>query len=331
MEASWQGQRCRSGTAHASIAQKDAILKRKRSDAAVVQPRADGGRFAVPPPKRQLLVRPAPQRASREADVVQSRFDAYVIESQQKTAAMQAQHAAALQNLDSQLKQKHKEMLAMRMRHRNQQRGHIGHLEVPSLREKKMQGGGSAPTLLKTSQKIETALTDQFANLDVRARALYQHHRRHPEDYLLITTAALNSRGTFEELCRTHPEWLHPRQRAVIQTIEKAWTLDQCLGIRVHCKVGHREKYQTLIHLLGKIYNSRTRQWVPKEIMGAGSKLYLPSLKSKNAVNGHRDQLHAIIPLLQNKDGTSCWTDLLALIEETIRLDREHGNLQSRT
>jgi hypothetical protein len=156
MEASWQGQRCRSGTAHASIAQKDAILKGKRSDAAVVQPRADGGRFAAPPPKRQLPVRPAPQRASREADVVQSRFDAYIIESQQKTAAMQAQHAAALQNLDSQLKQKHKEMLAMRMRHRNQQRGHIRHLEVPSFRDKKMQGGGSAPTLLKMSRKIET-------------------------------------------------------------------------------------------------------------------------------------------------------------------------------
>jgi hypothetical protein len=165
----------------------------------------------------------------------------------------------------------------------------------------------------------------------VRARALYQHYRRHPEDYLLITTAALNSRGTFEELCRTHPEWLHPRQRAVIQAIEKAWTQDQCLGIQVHCKVGHGEKYQTLIHLLGKTYNSRTKQWIPKEIMGAGSKVYLPSLKSKNAMNGHRDQLHAIIPLLQNKDGTSCWTDLPALIEETIRLDREHGYLQSRT
>jgi hypothetical protein len=55
MEASWQGQRCRSGTPHASIAQKDAILKRKRSDAAVVQPRADGGRFAAPPLKSVTL------------------------------------------------------------------------------------------------------------------------------------------------------------------------------------------------------------------------------------------------------------------------------------
>jgi hypothetical protein len=221
-------------------------------------------------------------------------------------------------------------MLALRMKHRNRLKSHIAHLHVNTLKENKMQGGKSKPTLLKMSNKIETMLAEKFARLDVRGKALYQHYRRHPKDYLLITAAAVNSKGTFEELCRMHPEWLHPHQREVVKAIENSWTLDQCLAVQIHCKVGHGEKYQDLIHYLGKRYNNQTKEWVPKEIMGKRSRVYLPSLKSKNAVNSHRAELHAIIPLLQNKDGSSCWTDLPQLIEETVRLDKEDGYLQSR-
>jgi hypothetical protein len=262
--------------------------------------------------------------------VVQSRFDAYRKKTQQQMAAMQAQHAAALQNLQNKLQQKQRDMLGLRMQHRNQLRSNIAHLQANTLRENRMRGGASAPTLLKMSKKVEKMLAERFSSREVRAKALYQHFRRHPQDYLQITAAALNSRSTFEELCRRHPEWLHPHQRAVIKAVEDCWSLDQCLGIQVHCKVGHGEKYQTLIHLLGKTYHSRTKEWVPREIMGAGSKVFLPTLGSKNAVNLHRAELHAIIPLLQNHDGTACWTDLPQLIEETVKLDRDEGYLQSR-
>jgi hypothetical protein len=98
MDPNWGGHGCRSGSATTSLAQKESILKRKRAEAAQVQPRT-GGRFAAPPPKRQLPPRPAPQRASREADVVQSKLDAYIAESQQRSVAIEVQHAAALQSL----------------------------------------------------------------------------------------------------------------------------------------------------------------------------------------------------------------------------------------
>jgi hypothetical protein len=85
-----------------------------------------------------------------------------------------------------------------------------------------------------------------------------------------------------------------------------------------------------LINLLGKTYNPQLKEWVPREVLGRGSKVFLPLLKSKNLVNSHRDALHSIIPLIQNKEGTACWADLPQLIEETVRLDRAKGYLQSR-
>jgi hypothetical protein len=221
MDPNWGGHGCRSGSATTSLAQKESILKRKRAEAAQVQPRT-GGRFAAPPPKRQLPPRPAPQRASREADVVQSKLDAYIAESQQRSVVIEVQHAAALQSLQDQIANKTRDMLALRMKHRNQLKSHIAHLHVNTLKENKMQGGKSKPTLLKMSNKIETMLAKKFAHLDVRGEVLYQHYRRHPKDYLLITATAVNSKGTFEELCCMHPEWLHPHQREVVKAIENS-------------------------------------------------------------------------------------------------------------
>ncbi|GAQ93252.1 hypothetical protein KFL_013900010, partial [Klebsormidium nitens] len=116
---------------------------------------------------------------------------------------------------------------------------------------------------------------------------------------------------------------------AVVKAIEDAWTLDQCLAAQIHCKIGHSEKWQFLINLLSKTYNSVEKQWVRRKILGKGSKVYLPLLKSKNQVNAHRAALHAIIPLIQNEDGTACWTELPQQIVEAVRLDRERGYLRS--
>jgi hypothetical protein len=74
------------------------------------------------------------------------------------------QHAAALQNSQNQIQDKNRDMLALRMKHRNQLKRHIAHLHVNTLRENKMQGGKSKPTLLKMSNKIETMLAKKFAN-----------------------------------------------------------------------------------------------------------------------------------------------------------------------
>ncbi|GAQ87283.1 hypothetical protein KFL_003430020 [Klebsormidium nitens] len=233
--------------------------------------------------------------------------------------------------LEQQSKQHLKEVTALRVKHRSAIQTFKGTLEGTALRERKMQGGSTAPTLRKMSSKIETMLTELFANSEARRQALYEHYRRHPSDYQLITNVAAANRTTFEALCRLHPEWLQPHQRAVIEAIEAAWTVNQCLAMQIHCKLGHGEKWQNLINLLCKTYNSLAKEWQPREILYEGSKLYLPSLKSKGRVNEHRETLHAIIPLLQNEDGTACWTELPLLINETILLDRARGYLQSRT
>lgn len=270
-------------------------------------------------------------RSSREADVVQQRYDAYVASTQTQIASLKAEHAEQLENLHRKLGQQHRIMQTLRIQHRDQLRKQkVGSITVAAVREKRMQGGNSKPTLIKMAKRVEKLMSEGFASLDTRQKALFQHYLRHRKDYQLIIADAVNSKAAFERLCRLHPEWLHPHQRAVIKEIEEAWTLDQCLAVQIHCKVGHSEKYQSLINLLGKTYNSRLRKWIPREIMGKGSKVFLPLPKPKNRVNAHREALHAIIPLLQNKDGTSCWTDLKQLIEETVGLDREKGYLQSR-
>ncbi|GAQ88843.1 hypothetical protein KFL_004630110 [Klebsormidium nitens] len=219
---------------------------------------------------------------------------------------------------------------ALRVQHRNQLRKQSPSILVAAVKERRMQGGNSKPTLVKMAKRVESLLRDGFVSLETRQNALYQNYIRHRKEYQLITTDAVNSKAAFEKLCRLHPVWLHPHQRAVVKAIEEAWTLNQCLAVQIHCKVGHGGKWQALINLLGKTYDPRLKEWIPLEIMGKGSKIFLPLLKSKNRVNDHREALHAIIPLLQNKDGTACWADLKQLIEETVKQDREKGYLQSR-
>ncbi|GAQ92513.1 hypothetical protein KFL_010360010, partial [Klebsormidium nitens] len=131
---------------------------------------------------------------------------------------------------------------------------------------------------------------------------------------------------------RTTHHKLSVEQQAAVLKRKKSKIASAALresGAQIHCKIGHSEKWQFLINLLSKTYSSTEKQWVRREILGKGSKVYLPLLKSENQVNSHRAALHSIIPLLQSEDGTACWTDLVQLIVEAVRLDRERGNLRS--
>jgi hypothetical protein len=98
----------------------------------------------------------------------------------------------------------------------------------------------------------------------------------------------------------------------------------------LHCKVGHSEKYQHLINLASKTYNTTKKEWERKELFYPGSQIYVPRFQSKNQVEGLRTEIAEEIPLIQDESGTDCWTDLLALIVETIKQERQAGYLQSK-
>ncbi|GAQ86063.1 hypothetical protein KFL_002680090 [Klebsormidium nitens] len=327
---SWAGKCHRSRFAVLSARQREDVLKRKRSEAALEQVRGEGGKFAAPPPKRKLASRPATVRISREAELVQERYDAYIAATQAQFASLKAEHTEQLQRLQRRIAQQHKQLLTIRLEHKRQLKRQETTRPGVARGRKKIQGGNSKPTLIKLAKAVENLLSFLFSTAKTRQSALYQHYLRNPQDYRLILDEAVNNQEVFQRSCSLHPDWLRPHQQAVVKAIEDAWTLDLCLAIQIHCKVGHSEKWQYLINLLSKTYNSQLKQWVPREILGKGSKVFLPLLKSKNRVNSHREELHAIIPLIQNKDGTACWANLLQLIEEAVRLDRAKGYLQSR-
>jgi hypothetical protein len=319
------GRTCpRSRTCLLSPTQRDQVLKTKRSELASDQLR-EGGRFASAPTKKQTH-RPVTFRNSQEAKVVQERYDTYVGNAQAQIASLKAEHAEQLVRLELRLKQQYKQLVALRIQHRNQLRKQR---PVGVRVFRKLQGGISKPTLIKLAKRVEEFLSSTFANQETRQAALLQHFLRHPRDYDLITEKVRYSQAAFEQPCNLHPDWLKSHQQAVVKAIEDAWTLDTCLAAQIHCKIGHAEKWQFLINLLSKTFNSREKQWVRREIW-KGSGVHLPLLKSKNQVNKHRAALHAIISLIQNTDGTACWADLWKLIEEAVKLDRERGYLQSR-
>jgi hypothetical protein len=128
---------------------------------------------------------------------------------------------------------------------------------------------------------------------------------------------------TFLDACEADPDWLNSFRRETVAEIEKFWTAEKCLSIQLHCKVGHSEKYQHLINLASKTYNTTKKEWVRKELFYPGSQVYVPKFQPKNQVKGLRTEIAEEIPLIQDESGTACWTDLLALIIETIKHERQ--------
>jgi hypothetical protein len=115
----------------------------------------------------------------------------------------------------------------------------------------------------------------------------------------------------------------------VVTAIDEFGTLKKCLSIAINCKVGHGEKFQNLINISAKEFNKTTKEWDHKELFGKGSKVFLPKLKAKNAVNGLRTLIAESNPLLQDDHGTTCWLDLELLVKETLTDERKKGYLQS--
>jgi hypothetical protein len=93
--------------------------------------------------------------------------------------------------------------------------------------------------------------------------------------------------------------------------------------------VGYRGKWQDLINITRKTFNTSTGKWELNELY-EGRKIYLPSFKFKWAVNDFRAEIHREIPIMQDKSGTTAWFELPKLVEESIRDERREGYLQER-
>jgi hypothetical protein len=93
--------------------------------------------------------------------------------------------------------------------------------------------------------------------------------------------------------------------------------------------VGYEGKWQDLINITRKSFNTATGKWELNELY-EGSKIYLPSFKSKWAVNAFRLEIHREIPIMQNSTGTAVWFELSKLVEESVRDERRDGYLQER-
>jgi hypothetical protein len=118
-------------------------------------------------------------------------------------------------------------------------------------------------------------------------------------------------------------------RREVITQIEEFWTVEKCLTLQIHCKIGAGEMYQHLINICAKDFSEEKKEWVHKELFGKGSGVFLPKFKSKNQVTDLRTEIAQVIPLIQDEAGTACWLELRAVVEEGLRDERRSGYLQS--
>jgi hypothetical protein len=158
------------------------------------------------------------------------------------------------------------------------------------IKPRPLQGGTSAPTQRRLASELEAFLKVKYATIAARKHAIFQHFQRNPTLYL----------------CKDNPEWVHPIQQEVITKIEEFWTLEKCLSVQIHCKVGHAEKYQHLINITSKNYNEQKQEWAHQELLEKGSKVFLPKFKSKNQVTGLRTKIASVIPLIQDEAGKAC-------------------------
>jgi hypothetical protein len=316
MDLTWATHRSRTACAKAQAA------KIIRAEIVAAKSRV-GGQFVKETKRDGPSVRTPAERAEKREEVLQSKFDKYIVETRNQIAELKAQHANALYVVKRQLEIRSKEVVALKVKLR---------LARPSLTTtttaRPLLGGNSAPTQRRIAAELGNFLEHKFATAEARKQALYEHFQRNPHMYTAIIAHGITLAG-FHSVCRQNPEWVNPIRREVIEKIEEFWTLEKCLSIQIHSKVGHAEKYQHLINISAKDYCETKKEWVHKELFERGSGVFLPRFKSKNAVTGLRDAIVATNPLLQDEAGTACWLDLNLLIEETLRDERLKGYLQS--
>lgn len=134
---------------------------------------------------------------------------------------------------------------------------------------RQMRGGTSVGVKVKTAAVVDNFLATRYASQAARQQALLEHCKRHPENFSLVINQNISQEG-FDDLCKLNPDWIVPYQNVVLEEMHKFWTENKALSIQIHCKVGHSHKYQTLIHVLGKTYNSETEKWERKELGAKG-------------------------------------------------------------
>lgn len=107
----WAAYKCRSDCAGAT-------QKRLRATIAAAKPRV-GGQFAKGGAAKQgLPIRPPAERAQREVEVVQRRYDSFVADSQARISAIQDAHYTTVASLNAKLAAKEKNLKQLRTRHR---------------------------------------------------------------------------------------------------------------------------------------------------------------------------------------------------------------------
>jgi hypothetical protein len=307
--------------------------KCKAAKAAIARskPRGGGGQFLVEKPEPAVGDKKK-HRASEES--MQAKLDKHIAEHKEEVTNLKAINSSTLQSLQVQIAEKDRLVRSLRAQLRIQATNQTqpsaaqGLVQPPS---RKLLGGNTRVTKKKLSDTLQNFLERRYEQ-EAQAEALLSHYQRHPALYNLVKAKILEDNTnltTFLAACQTHPEWLNPIRREVVQEIEKFWSTEKCLAIQLHCKVGHSEKYQHLINLASKTYSKPKKEWIRKELFHPGSEVFVPKFQSKNQVGGLRSEIAAEISLIQDEQGTACWIDLLPLIEETIRHERSSGYLQT--
>jgi hypothetical protein len=184
----WSGKCPRSRhSALLSPTQRADVLKRKRSEAALEQVRAEGAIFAAHSQKRTLPPRPITVRVSKEAQLVQERYANYIATTEAQIASLKAEHIEQLQKLQHTISQQHKQLVSLRIQYRSQlqknqrERKNQEATRVAAVRgRRKLAGGNSRPTLIKLAKAVENSLNFLFSTPHTRQAALYQHFIRNP-------------------------------------------------------------------------------------------------------------------------------------------------------
>lgn len=203
--------------------------------------------------------------------------------------------------------------------------------DVPSGQKtlRQMRGGASAGVKSKSAAQVQRFLNKRFATKAARQQALFEHFKRYPENFSLVLNDNI-TQTEFDILCKLNPDWLLSYQNDVLEEVKEHWTDEVALTIQIHCKVGHSHKYQDLIHVLAKSYNTETAKWDRKELCGKGSGLFIPLLPSCKRVDALRAAIGAESPLMQNADGSAAWLDLRQLLVECVTDERHLGFLRAR-
>jgi hypothetical protein len=325
--ASWKGfGRMRCGRLAQRLSPERDPVDEERAARAALQGRKEG-RFQKAAKAGEVVIRTGEQRAKAALAANEKKFQGYVEKMKRELAAETEQWKRCSAVHNSKILDLEKEVRSLRRKDLNL-RANKGAITTSYRNPRKLHGGNSVNTQHKYQNEMEGFLVARFANKEARQQALFQAYKAYPEDYSLVTRRDI-SLEQFEELCRQNPTWLHPVQRDVVQKIEDFWTTSKCLSIQIHCKVGYGGKWQDLINITRKTFNTTTRKWDLNELY-EGSRIYLPSFKSKWAVNVFRAEIHREIPIMQDKTGTAAWFELPKLVEESIRDERRDGYLQNR-